>query len=126
MLCSINMCIRKEVKLMASKTKKLTKTNSGKSEDSKGKKGGLSVVSPEMVGAMTGAAIGGVAGLMLANKKTRENLAVVKDKAVDTAGEILDNVHIETSGTKEDIRANVNQISESAQKKMDKSLPKNK
>lgn len=102
------------------------KTNIKKSSDNKGKKGGLSMISPEVVGAMTGAAIGGVTGLMLANKKTRENLAIVKDKAVDTAGEVLNNVKLETSGMKEDMRKNVHQVSGAAANKIDKSLPKNK
>lgn len=78
------------------------------------------MISPEIVGAMTGAAIGGVAGLMLANQKTRENLAVVKDKAIDTAGDVLNNVNLETSGMKEDVRKNINQVSSVAADKLDK------
>lgn len=108
-------------------TTKKTGTKSGSNKTiAKGKKGGVSVISPEIVGAMTGAAIGGVAGLMLANKKTRENLVVAKDKAIDTAGEVLSNVNLETSGTKDDIRKNVNQVSENTQKKIDQSLAKKK
>lgn len=106
---------------------KTVKTNSKKGlkkHSSKGKKGGISMISPEVMGAMTGAAIGGVTGLVLANKKTRDNLAVVKDKAVNTANDVLSNVSLETSGVKEDIRKNVNQVSNAAAEKIDKSIPK--
>ena len=99
------------------------KTNINKSS-TKGIKGGVSMISPEIVGAMTGAAIGGVAGLMLANQKTRENLAVGKDKAIDTAGEDLSNVNIETSGMKDDVKKNVNQVSIVAAEKLDKKISK--
>jgi gas vesicle protein len=74
-----------------------------------------------MVGAMTGAAIGGVAGLMLANKKTRENLALVKDKAIESAGDILNNVTVETRGMQD----KAEEITDTAQRKITKSLPKN-
>ncbi len=48
----------------------------------KGKKGGVSVFSPETIGAMTGAAIGGLTGLVLGSKKAREKLAKATEKAL--------------------------------------------
>ena len=108
---------------MATTKKTNTKSDSNKAL-TKGKKGGASVVSPEIVGAMTGAAIGGVAGLMLANKTSRENLAVVKDKAIGAASEILDNVSVDTDGVKEDLKKNAYEASNKATEKMNKSLSK--
>jgi len=101
---------------------KKTKT---KAANQTGKKGGISAISPEMVGAMTGAAIGGVAGLMLANKKTRENLAVVKDRALESAGDILNNVHIDTKEIRENAKDSAIDATNKAEKKINKSLPKN-
>lgn len=103
---------------MAKKTKTKTTTQ-------KGKKGGISAISPEMVGAMTGAAIGGVAGLMLANKKTRDNLAVVKDRALESAGDVLKNVHLETNELRDSAKDAVSEATNRADKKISKSLPKN-
>lgn len=88
----------------------------------KGKKGGISAVSPEIVGAVTGAAIGGAAGLMLANKKTRENLATVKNKALETAGSVLENVKVDTS----EIDSKIEDVSKYAGEKVSKSLPEKK
>jgi gas vesicle protein len=93
---------------------------STKKSSPKGKKGGVSAVSPEIIGAVTGAAIGGAAGLMLANQKTRENLATVKDKAIDTAGSVLENVKIDTS----EMDSKVEDVSKYAGQKIDKSLSK--
>lgn len=91
-----------------------------KNTKQKGKKGGISAVSPEIVGAVTGAAIGGMTGLMIANKKTRASMASVKDKSLDSVGNILDNVQIGTSGT----RGNIEDVSKEAGQKLDKTIPK--
>jgi len=89
---------------MTNSTKKFTNALNKKTEESPGKKGGMSVISPEMIGAMTGAAIGGLTGMMLANKKTREKLAAVKDRALHTAEEVLQNVEIKGREFSEDVK----------------------
>jgi len=104
--------------------KKTLKTKE-KSADHQGKKGGVSAISPEVVGAMTGAAIDGVAGLMLANKKTRENLAIVKDKALESAGEVLNHVQIDTTDLKKLADDTTQDLSLKAEKKIRKSIAKN-
>jgi len=101
-----------------------TKKTNTKKSSSKGKKGGVSMISPEVVGAMTGAAIGGVTGLMLANKKTRDNLVVVKDKAVSAASDILENV--DTTGVRDDIKSDAYHASNKATEIMNESISKKK
>ena len=53
-----------------------------------GKKGGVGVLTPEMVGAMAGAAIGGVAGMMLGNRHNKAKLATLKHEASSTAQDV--------------------------------------
>jgi gas vesicle protein len=91
-----------------------------KKSKQKGKKGGISAVSPEVVGAVTGAVIGGMTGLMLANKKTRTSLVSVKDKSLDSVGNILENVSINTTGVKNETE----EITDGAKEKINKTLPK--
>lgn len=103
---------------MTQKNKKLTqKTNSHDVQP--GKKGGLSVT-PEIIGAMTGAAIGGLTGMMLGNKKTREKLAVVKDQVINSAEDVLQNIEVKSDGVAGNAKEMANALPEKVKNKTHK------
>lgn len=99
------------------KIKTVKKTNS---HDRPGKKGGLSVT-PEIIGAMTGAAIGGLTGMMLGNKKTREKLAVVKDQAVHAAQDALETIEVKSENVADEVRQTAKDLPEKVSIKTKKS-----
>lgn len=85
---------------MDKQTNNSTKTKKIATSHPRGKKGGMAV-NPEIIGAMTGAAIGGLAGMILGSQKAREKLAVVRDRAVETAGDVIENIDIKTQDVQE-------------------------
>jgi gas vesicle protein len=109
--------------MAAKATKTTNKTKSTKKTSNRGKKGGMGMVSPEMIGAMTGAAIGGVTGLMLANKKTRERLAVVKDQALTTAEQVLSDVNIHATNARDEAADFADETIDNASSKIKKIKP---
>lgn len=90
-------------------SKNSRRTNSSQS----GKKGGASTLNPEIIGAMTGAAIGGLAGMILGSQKAREKLALAKDKALETASDVLEN--IDTTELKSQAKKTTDEVIEKTQ-----------
>ncbi len=61
---------------------KNSSTKQSRNASHTGKKGGFGVLTPETIGAMAGAAIGGVAGMMLGNRHTKGKIATAKEGVV--------------------------------------------
>ncbi len=85
---------------MPKTTKSGTQTQKN-SRAKQGKKGG-EVIIPSTIGAMAGAAIGGLAGLALGSETARKKLALARDKAVEATTAFLENVDTETEGIQEE------------------------